>query len=243
MHPSSPETIHVYPLYHSVSIGDSLFHPEEYCSLSEKDTASHPSLECISFSSVAQLCPVLDNPMDCSTPGLPVHHLAQTHVHQVSDAIQPSHPLSSPSPPAFSLSQHQGLFQWVSSSHQVAKVLELQLQHQSFQWTLRTDFLWDWFDLLVVQGTFKCLLHRHSQKYQWYARAALKILQGQGWGAGTPGKACAKALKSTLFICFCIMILWYNLVEGGIVLTYVYLWLIHVDVWQKTTQYRKTIIL
>ena len=70
-------------------------------------------------------------------PGFPVHHqlpeLAQTHVHQVADVIQPSHPLSSPSPPTFHLSQHQGLFQRVSSSHQVAKVLELQLQHQSFQ--------------------------------------------------------------------------------------------------------------
>ena len=69
--------------------------------------------------------------------------LAQTHVHWVSDAIQPSLPLSSPSPPAFNLSQHQGLFKWVSSSHQVAKVLKFQLQYQSFQWTPRTDFLWD----------------------------------------------------------------------------------------------------
>ena len=76
------------------------------------------------------------DPMHCSTPGFPVHHqlleLAQTHVLRVSDAIQPSHPLSPPSPPAFNLSQHQGLFQWVSSSHHVAKVLEL--RHQSFQW-------------------------------------------------------------------------------------------------------------
>ena len=83
--------------------------------------------------------------MDCSTPGLPVHHqlleFTQTHVHRVSDAIQPSHPLSSPSPPTFNLSQHQGLFQWVSSSHQVAKVLEFQLQHQSCQWIFRTDSL------------------------------------------------------------------------------------------------------
>ena len=90
------------------------------------------------FSSVAQLCPTLYDPMDCSTPGFPVHHqlleLAQILVHQVSDAIQPSHPLSSPSPPVFNLSQHQNLFQWVSSSHQVARVSELQLQHQSFQW-------------------------------------------------------------------------------------------------------------
>ena len=74
--------------------------------------------------------------------GLPVHH-TQTHVHWVSDAIQPSHPLSSPSPPAFNLSQHQGLFKWVRSSHQVAKVLELQLRHQTFQLIFRTDFLYD----------------------------------------------------------------------------------------------------
>ena len=86
--------------------------------------------------------------MDCSTPGFPVHHqtpeLTQTHVHWVGDAIQPPHPLSSPSPPAFNLSQHQGLFEWVSSLHQVAKGLEFQLQHQSFQWISRTDFLYDW---------------------------------------------------------------------------------------------------
>ena len=99
----------------------------------------------VQLNSVAQSCPTLCNPMDCITTGLPVHHqlleLAQTCVHQVGDAIQPSHPLSSPSPPAFDLSQHQDLFQWVSSSHQVAKVLEFQLQHQSFQWTPRTDLL------------------------------------------------------------------------------------------------------
>ena len=99
----------------------------------------------VQFSSVTQSCLILCDPMDCSTTALPVHHqlpdLAQTHVQHVSDAIQPSHSLLSPSPPAFNLSQHQGLFQWVSSSHQVAKVLEFQLQHQSFQWTPRTDFL------------------------------------------------------------------------------------------------------
>ena len=93
-------------------------------------------------SSVTQSCPTLCNPMNCSTPGLPVHHqfpeFTQTHVHWVGDAIQPSHPLSSPSPPALNLSQHQGLFKWVSFLHQVAKVFELQLQHQSFQWILRT---------------------------------------------------------------------------------------------------------
>ena len=83
--------------------------------------------------------------MDYSMPGFPILHqlpkLVQTHVHWVSDTIQPSHPLLSPSPPAFNLSQHQGLFKWVSSSHQVAKELEFQLQHQSFQWIFRTDFL------------------------------------------------------------------------------------------------------
>ena len=101
----------------------------------------------VQFSSVTQSCPTLCDPMNHSTPGLPVHHIllefAQTHAHWFSDAIQPSHPLSSPSPLAFNLSQHQGLFQWVNSLHQVAKVLELQLQHQSFQWTSRTDLLWD----------------------------------------------------------------------------------------------------
>ena len=97
------------------------------------------------FSSVAQSCLTLCNPMNCSTPGLPVHHqlleFTQSHVHWVGDAIQPSHPLLSPSPPAPNPSQHQGLFKWVSSLHQVAKVLEFRLQHQSFQWTLRTDLL------------------------------------------------------------------------------------------------------
>ena len=92
------------------------------------------------------VCPTFCYPRDCSTPGFPVHQrpeLIQTHVHWVSDAIQPSHALLSPSP-AFNLPQHQGLFQWVSSLHQVAKVLAFQLQHQSFQWIFRTDFLYDW---------------------------------------------------------------------------------------------------
>ena len=107
--------------------------PQELCSLS------------VQFGSVAQSCLTLCDPMGCSTPDFPVHHqlpkLTQTHVHWVSDAIQPCHPLSSPSPPTLNLSQHQGLFQWVSSLHQVAKVLEFQLQYQSFQWIFRTDFL------------------------------------------------------------------------------------------------------
>ena len=99
----------------------------------------------VQFSSVAQSCLTLCDPMNHSTPGLPVHHQllesTQTDVHWVGNAIQPSHPLLSPSPPALNLSQHQGLFKWVSSSHQVAKVLEFQLQHRSFQWTPRTDLL------------------------------------------------------------------------------------------------------
>ena len=99
----------------------------------------------VQFSSVAQLCPILFDSVDYSTPDFPVHHQlpesTQTHVHWVGDAIQPSHPLSSPSPPTFNLSLHQGLFKWVSSLHQVAKGLEFQLQHQSFQWRFRTDFL------------------------------------------------------------------------------------------------------
>ena len=102
----------------------------------------------VQFSSVAQSCLTLCDSMDCSTLGFSVHHqlleLTQTHVHQAGDAIQQSHPLSSLSLPTFNLSQHQGLFQWVSSSHQVAKILEFELQHQSFQWIFRTDFLEDW---------------------------------------------------------------------------------------------------
>ena len=112
-------------------------------------------------SSVAQLCLILRDPMDCSTPGLPVHHqlpeLAQTHVHWVGDAIQTSHLLSSPSPPAFNLSQRQGLFQWVGSS---ASVLRM-----------------DWFDLLAVQGTLKSPLQYHSSKSSTLQRAAFFVVQ------------------------------------------------------------------
>ena len=103
------------------------------------------NLSSVQFSSFTQSCPTLCHPMNRSMPGLPVHHqllkFTQTHVHRVGDAIQPSHPLSSPSPPAPNPSQHQSLFQWVNSSHEVAKVLELQLQHQSFQGIFRTNFL------------------------------------------------------------------------------------------------------
>ena len=102
----------------------------------------------IQFSSVPHSCPTLCDPMDCSTPGFPVPQylpeFAQIHVHWVGDATQPSHPLLPPSPPALSLSQHQGLFRWVDSSHQVSEVLELQLQRQSFQWICRVEFLKHW---------------------------------------------------------------------------------------------------
>ena len=93
------------------------------------------------FSSVAQSLPTLCDPMNLSMPARPVHHQLQEFTYRVSDAIQPSHPLLFPSPPAPNPSQHQGLFQWVNSSHQVAKVLEFQPQHQSFQWTPRTGLL------------------------------------------------------------------------------------------------------
>ena len=101
----------------------------------------------IQFSSVSQSYPTLWDPMNHSTPGLPVYHqlpeFTQTHVHWVRDAIQPSHPLLSPSFPVLNLSQHQSLFKWISSLHQVVKVLELQLHHQSFQWLPMADLLWD----------------------------------------------------------------------------------------------------
>ena len=105
-------------------------------------------LRMVQFSSVTQSCLTLCDPMDCSTPGFPVHHqlpkLVQIHLHWVRDAIQPSHPLSSPFPSTFNLTQHQDLFKWVNSSLQMAKGLEFQLQHQSFQWIFRTDFLENW---------------------------------------------------------------------------------------------------
>ena len=111
------------------------------------------------FCSLAELCLTLCKPMNCSTPGFPVlHYLPRFAL----TAIQPSHPLSPPPPPALSLSQHQGLCQWVSSSHQVAKVLELQLQRQSFnEYSELISFRMDWLDLLAFQGTLKNLLQHH----------------------------------------------------------------------------------
>ena len=129
----------VYPYTYKISL--SIFAPDGYIYYKQwcNSIFKSPSVQ------FSRSCPTLCNPMDCSTPALPVHHqlpeFAQSHIHWVGDAIQPSHPLSSPSLPTFSLCQHQGLFKWVSSLHQVAKVLEFQLQHQSFQWICKTDFL------------------------------------------------------------------------------------------------------
>ena len=125
---------------------------------------------------------ILCNPVDCSTPGFPVHHQlpepAQTHIHQVGDAIQPSHPLSSPSPSAFNLSQHQGLFQGVSSSHQVAKVLEFHLSiSPSNEHLGLISFRMGWLDLLAVQGTLKSLLQHYTSKLSILRCSAFFIVQ------------------------------------------------------------------
>ena len=139
LHTVAPEEIlKQHMCYHQISkhlgISRDLFHCwflGSYCS--------------VQFSSVAQLCPTLCEPINCSTPDLPVHHQlpesTQTHGHWVGDAIQPSHPLLSPFLPTFNLSHNQVLFKLVSSSHQVTKVLEFQLQHQSLKWIFRTEFL------------------------------------------------------------------------------------------------------
>ena len=128
----------------------------------------------VQFSSVAQSCQTLCDPLDCSTPGFPVHHqlpeFTQTHVHWVGDAILSSHPLSSPSLPAFSLSQYQGLFQGVSSSHQVAKVLAL--QHQSFQWmNIQEWFPLGWTGWISWQsnGLSRVFFNTTVQKHQFFS--------------------------------------------------------------------------
>ena len=136
----------------------------------------------VQFSLLTQLCLTLCNSMNYNTPGFPFHHqlpeLAQTHVHRVSDATQPSHPLSSPSPPAFNLSQHQGLFHWVNFLHQVAKVLEFQLQHQSFHWIFRTGFLYDWLVWPPCSpGTLESLLQHHSSKASFLQCSAFFMVQ------------------------------------------------------------------
>ena len=139
--------------------------PKSTLEVSDSSSLVSLSLSWVSvqlFIHVQLLC----NPMDCSTPGFPLHNqvpkLAQTHVHWVSKAIQPSH-LLSPSPPAFTLSQHQGLFQWVSSSHQVAKCWSFIIS-PSNDYSGPISFRMDWLDLLAVQGTLKSLLQCHSLK-------------------------------------------------------------------------------
>ena len=136
----------------------------------------------VQFISVTKSCPTLCNPMNHSTPGLPVHHQhpepTQTHFHWVGDAIQPSHPLSFPSPPTFNLSQNQGLFKWVSSSHHVAK-------YWTFNFNISPtnehpgliSFRIDWLDLFAVQGTLKSLLQHHSSKASILRHSALFITQ------------------------------------------------------------------
>ena len=170
----------------------------------------------VHFSSVAQSCLTLCNPVDCSMPGLPVHHqlldFTQTHVHHVGNAIQPSHPLSSPSPPAFNLSQHQGLFQWVRFSHQVARVLEFQLQHQSFQWTFRTDFPlgWTWLDLLAVQGTLKSLLNTTVQ----VLRSFKSLMEFKNVSVGEFTSLSSKRHWDCLVCTNQIMIKWHSISRG-----------------------------
>ena len=131
--------------------------------------AYHSRKEKGQFSSVAQSCLTLCDPMNHSTRGLPVHHqlpeFTQTHIHRVRDAIQPSYPGSSPSPPAHNLSQHQSLFQRVNSSHEVAKEQELHFSNiPSKEIPGLISFRTDWLDLLAVLGTLKSLLQHHSSK-------------------------------------------------------------------------------
>ena len=130
------------------------------------------------FRSITQSGPTLCGPMDCSTPGFPVHYQLPTHVHQVDDAILPSHPLSCPSSPAFSLSQDQGLFQWVSSLHQV-------IRHWSFSFRICSSneyselisFRINWFDIPAVQGTFKSLLQHYSSNASILWHSAFFMVQ------------------------------------------------------------------
>ena len=134
------------------------------------------------FSSVAQSCPTLCDPMDCSTPGFPVHHqlleLTQTHIHRVGDVIQPSHPLSSPSPPALNLSQHQGL-----SNESVFCIRWPKYWNFSFsisssnEYSGLISFRIDWLDILAVQGTLKSLLQHHSSKASILWCSAFFIVQ------------------------------------------------------------------
>ena len=129
---------------------------------------------------IVNSCPTLCNPMDCSTASFPVlHHLpefAQTYVHGIGDAIQPSHPLLPPSSPAFNLSQLQSLFQWVSPSHQVAKYWSFCISPSS-EYSGLISFRIDWFELLSVQGTLKSLLQHHDLKASVLQHSAFLMVQ------------------------------------------------------------------
>ena len=142
-------------------------HTHQNASLSLTSNFINDSVPQILFISVTQSYLTLCDPMNHSTPGLPPHHqlpeFTQTHVHWVSDAIQPSHPLPSPSPPAFNLSQHQNLFKWDSSSHQVAKVFSFSISPSS-EYSGLISFRIDRLDLPAVQGSLKSLLQHHSSK-------------------------------------------------------------------------------
>ena len=136
----------------------------------------------VQFSSVVQSCLTLCDPMNRSMPGLPVYHqlleFTQTHMHWVSDAIQPSHPLSSPSPPTFNLFQHHSLFQWVSFSHQVAKYWTFSFSiSPSNDYSGLISFRIDWLDLLAVQGTLKSPLQHYSSKASILWHSAFFIVQ------------------------------------------------------------------
>ena len=127
----------------------------------------------VTFSSLQSLSPTLHDPMDRNTPGLPIHHQlpvsTQTRLHWVGDAIQPSHPLSSPSPPAFTLSQHQGLFKWVSSLYQVAEYWNFSFNiSPSNEYSGLISFRMDWLDLLAVQGTSRVFSNTTVQKHQFF---------------------------------------------------------------------------
>ena len=143
----------------------------------------------VQFSSVTQLCPTLCNPINCSTPGLPVHHqlpeFTQTHAHRVSDAIQPSHPLSSPSPPAPNPSQHQSLFQWVNSSHEVAKVLASVLASITRHIHSRVLFLL-WLHPFILSGVISPLIS--------------SSILGTYWLPENISKYCVLLLKSTSMV-------------------------------------------
>ena len=147
----------------------------------------------VQFSSIAQSCPTLCNPMNHSMPGLPVHHqlleFTQPHIHRVNDVNQPPYPLSSPSPPAPNSSKHQCLFQWVNSSHEVAKV-------QSFSFSIipskehpgPISLRMDWLDLLALQGTLRSLLQHHSSKVSILRCSACFMVQLShlSWLLGKP---------------------------------------------------------